>query len=134
RFELPKKFFDDAARNDHDDDRLQIAVGMRQHMEAPNDLRHWHRRDLFELEFDHGQHFVEIALGRFSYAQEALLGWQPRHVWLGWERRRPSLGHTAAWQRRPFRSRLCPAQKIASAARVKLPDLATTTANFQHVT
>ena len=92
-FQLTQKFLDDVSSDDHDNDRLQCLLGVGQHLNAPNDLRHRHWRELFQLQFDHRQGLVEIAARELGNAEKYLLGGQPGDVELAVPKRTPIPGH-----------------------------------------
>ena len=78
--ELAEKFFDDIARDNHQHNRLQVLIGVREHLNAPDNLRHRHRRKFFQLQLDHCEGLVEIAARKLGYAKKNLLGRQPGDV------------------------------------------------------
>ena len=63
-FQFAEEFLDHIARHDHHNDGLQVFLGVRQNMDAPNDLCDWNGRQLFQLQLDHRKSFVEVAAGK----------------------------------------------------------------------
>ena len=79
-FELAEKLLDRVPRHNHHDHGLQIAFGVRQQMDGPDNLRDRHGREFLQLQLHHREGFIEIARRELGHAQEDLFGREPGNV------------------------------------------------------
>src|SRR6267142_2279043 len=122
-FELAEKFLHDVARDDQHNDRLHVPAGMREDIDAPDDLRDGNGRKFLQLEFDHRESLFEIAERELRDAQENVLGRKPGDIQFALNERAPVFGHDAAWQRFSRRSGLLAIENEAAVAGIELPEL-----------
>ncbi len=130
-FQLAEKILHHVAFNDDDDDRLQFARRgfngrcrtrcRRQNVDCPDDLRHRHGRQFFQLQLHHRERFAEAALRQFDDTQKNIFRRQPRDVQPGLPQGSPGFGDQAGRQRLACCAAMFAVQRAAFAG-VELPE------------
>jgi hypothetical protein len=132
-FKLAEELLHLIAGNHHYHHGLQVALGMRQNTNAPDDLRDRHRRQLLQLQLHHRRRFVEIASRELRHPQEHALGRQPGDVELTLQQRVPILRDEPGRQWLPGKTRQLAVELKTPAPRVELPNLSRLGADLKHV-
>ena len=71
-FQFAKEILHETAFGNDHNHCSQFAGGLRDHLEAPDDLVDRQRRKLFQLQFHHGTQFFRLAFRQVNYAEENL--------------------------------------------------------------